>query len=411
MTIILKVGEIGRVLTGKTPKTSSSSFWDGDIPFYTPSDMDGRRRLDRVKRYITNEGLKSVKNSTIPPNSVMVSCIGSDMGKVSLNLEHGVTNQQINTVVPDPEIVDYHYLYYSFLPRKAELQMLASGGSAQPILNKGQFSQIELSIPPLKEQKAIAHILGTLDDKIELNQKMNQTLEDIAKAIFKSWFVDFDPVRAKAEGRPTGLPAEISDLFPDAFEDSEIGEIPKGWEIGALGDLFDIQYGKNLPKNNMTGEGYPVFGANGVIGFHSTYLYEEPMTLIGCRGVAGNVGRSLPKSFVTNNSLVINHERARLTSQRFIEFVLASGETESYVTGSAQPQLTIEKIKDFPFITPPSETVNYFQAIVNPLADRQLLLDSENQVLSELRETLLPKLISGELRIPDAEKFLEEAGI
>ena len=412
MSTILKINEIGTVLTGKTPKTSNSEFWDGNLSFYTPSDMDGRRHLDEVKRYLTEEGIKSVKNSAIPPNSVMVSCIGSDMGKVSLSVQHGVTNQQINTIIPNEEIVDFLYLYYSLLPRKSELQMLASGGSAQPILNKTQFSQLEVVVPSLQDQKVIAHILGTLDDKIELNQKMNQTLEDIAKAIFKSWFVDFDPVRAKAEGRPTGLPPEISELFPDELVDSEIGEIPAGWEVNPLGSVFVIQYGKNLPTNNLIEKGYPVFGGNGVIGFHSKYLYEEVMTLIACRGAAsGKVGRSLPKSFVTNNSLVINHQGAGVTSQRFIEFILANGATENYVTGSAQPQLTIDNIKNFPFITPSSEVVDSFQGIVNPLADRQLLLDSESQVLSELRETLLPKLISGELRIPDAEKFLEEEGI
>lgn len=285
-------------------------------------------------------------------------------------------------------------------------------GSVQPSLNRNFLYPAPIEIPRVNEQKAIAHILGTLDDKIELNQKMNQTLEEIAKAIFKSWFVDFDPVRAKAEGRPTGLPPEISDLFPDELVDSEIGEIPKGWGVNPLGSVFLIQYGKNLPTKNLIEDGYPVFGGNGVIGFHSKYIYEEVMTLIACRGAAsGKVGRSLPKSFVTNNSLVINHEGAELTSQRFIEFTLESGDPENYVTGSAQPQLTIDNIKNFPFITPPSEIVNSFQGIVNPLADRQLLLDSENQVLSELRDTILPKLISGELRIPDAEKFLEEAGI
>ena len=99
MSSVFKIEEIGKVLTGKTPKTSVPEFWDGVLPFYTPSDMDGRRRLDEVKRYITEDGLKTVKNSAIPPNSVMVSCIGSDMGKVSLSVKHGVTNQQINTII------------------------------------------------------------------------------------------------------------------------------------------------------------------------------------------------------------------------------------------------------------------------------------------------------------------------
>ena len=292
------------------------------------------------------------------------------------------------------------------------IEALGHGSTGQTELSRHALGDLEVRLPSRDHQKFVGQLFQKFHKKIELNQKINQTLEEIAKAIFKSWFVDFDPVRAKAEGRPTGLPPEISDLFPDELVDSEVGEIPKGWEINPLGNVFLIQYGKNLPTKNLIEEGYPVFGGNGVIGFHSKYIYEEVMTLIACRGAAsGKVGRSLPKSFVTNNSLVINHEGAKLTSQRFIEFTLESGDPENYVTGSAQPQLTIDNIKNFPFMTPSPEIVNFFQGIVNPLADRQLLLGSENQVLSELRDTLLPKLISGELRIPDAEKFLEEAGI
>jgi type I restriction enzyme, S subunit len=343
-----------------------------------------------------------------PAGTIIIGRVGSYCGSVFYSPEQcWVTDNAIKGTTKTG--ADARYCYYLLLTK--DLHALR-GGSGQPLINQTSLKSLEVPERSFADQKAIAHILGTLDDKIELNQKMNQTLEEIAKAIFKSWFVDFDPVRAKAEGRSTGLPPEISDLFPDELVDSEIGEIPKGWEVHPLGSVFLIQYGKNLPTKNLIEDGYPVFGGNGVIGFHSKYIYEEVMTLIACRGAAsGKVGRSLPKSFVTNNSLVINHRGAELTSQRFIEFTLESGDPENYVTGSAQPQLTIDNIKNFPFITPPSEIVNSFQGIVNPLANRQLLLDSENQVLSELRDTLLPKLISGELRIPDAEKFLEEAGI
>ncbi len=115
-----------------------------------------------------------------------------------------------------------------------------------PNLNTQILSAVPVLLPPSTEQKAIAHILGTLDDKIELNRKTNETLEAMARALFQSWFVDFDPVRAKAEGRPTGLPDEISDLFPDSFEESELGEIPKGWEVRPLGDMIELAYGKPL---------------------------------------------------------------------------------------------------------------------------------------------------------------------
>ena len=340
-------------------------------------------------------------------NSIGVNCyIEKDLNAVFNN---GLARLRVKK-----SEIDSKFLFYVFKTSlfKNFIESIAFGTSAQPNMKVGDLGKFEFFLPPMTIQRNIAYFFTKIDKKIEFNQKMNETLEEIAKTLFKSWFIDFDPVRAKAEGRPTGLPPEISDLFPDELVDSEIGEIPKGWEVNPLGSVFLIQYGKNLPTKNLIEDGYPVFGGNGVIGFHSKYIYEEVMTLIACRGAAsGKVSRSLPKSFVTNNSLVINHEGAELTSQRFIEFTLESGDPENYVTGSAQPQLTIDNIKNFPFITSPSEIVNSFQGIVNPLSDRQLLLDSENQVLSELRDTLLPKLISGELRISEAEKFLEEASI
>ncbi len=413
MTIVLKIGEIGRVLTGKTPKTSSSNFWDGDIPFYTPSDMDGRRRLDRVKRYITAEGLKTVKNSAIPPNSVMVSCIGSDMGKVSLNVEHGVTNQQINTVVPDPEIVDYHYLYYSFLPRKAELQMLASGGSAQPILNKGQFSQIELSIPPLKHQKAIAHILGTLDDKIELNRKMNETLEEIAKAIFKSWFVDFDPVRAKAEGRPTGLPAEISDLFPDTFEDTELGQIPSGWAHRGLGVLVTPQRGKTITKSKCVEGGVPVVaGGLAPAYYHNVANVSAPVVTVSASGANAGFARIYHEDIWASDCSYISKRQSRFVYIWYIFLKMNQSRIYHMQQGAAQPHIYPSDLMRMEVICPEDEILwRHLDTIVSPMFERISICDKQNKVLIDLRDTLLPKLISGELRVPDAEKFIQEAGI
>ena len=124
---------------------------------------------------------------------------------------------------------------------------------------------------PLPEQRAIAHILGTLDDKIELNRRMNETLEAMARALFKSWFVDFDPVRAKAEGRDPGLPRHIADLFPDSFEDSELGEIPKGWEVGRSTRLGPST-GFDLPATERTTGQYPVLAASGPSGTHDEFM-------------------------------------------------------------------------------------------------------------------------------------------
>ena len=132
------------------------------------------------------------------------------------------------------------YCYYFNSPTGRELVTSVASGSVQQNLNITSLHRLIIPVPPLREQRAIAHILGTLDDKIELNRRMNETLESMARAMFKAWFVDFDPVRAKAEGRDPGLPQAIADLFPDCFEDSELGEIPAGWRVRAIGELADV---------------------------------------------------------------------------------------------------------------------------------------------------------------------------
>ena len=188
--------QLGRIVTGRTPPSKIQGFFGGEIPFVTPTDLDGRRVIVSTGRSLTKKGVEAVYNSRIPARSVMVSCIGSDMGKTAIAARECVTNQQINSIVVDSGNEPL-FVYYNLSNRKVEIHA-AAGGSAQPILNKSGFGQFDILLPPPDQQRAIAHILGTLDDKIELNRRMNQTLEEMARALFKSWFIDFDPVRAKA---------------------------------------------------------------------------------------------------------------------------------------------------------------------------------------------------------------------
>ena len=261
----VSLGEIGRVVTGKTPKTKVIENFGHEIPFITPRDMDDQRIISETERYLSKVGSVSVKNSIIPANSISVSCIGSDMGKSAIAKYLSVTNQQINSIVVSDEFY-YKFVYYNLSSRKAEIRGLA-GGSAQPILNKSDFSQIKMFVPPLTEQKAIAYILGSLDDKIELNRQMNGTLEAMAQALFKSWFVDFDPVIDNALAAGNAIPDEfaerakqrkaiekkdnsdIQNLFPDEFEfTEEMGWIPKGWSVQSFGDLLDSTIGGDWGK-------------------------------------------------------------------------------------------------------------------------------------------------------------------
>jgi type I restriction enzyme S subunit len=192
-------------------------------------------------------------------------------------------------VRPNTERIDSGFLSYFFgLPAFKEHIRSIAVGATMPSLNTSILSNIVIPhMRDIGEQRAIAHILGSLDDKIELNRQMNETLEAIARAIFKSWFVDFDPVRAKAAGRDPGLPKHIADLFSDSFEDSELGEIPKGWEARKLGDLLEFAYGKALKAEDRREGNVPVYGSNGQVGWHDEPLATGPGIIVGRKGNPG----------------------------------------------------------------------------------------------------------------------------
>jgi len=270
---VKRLDQLGRIVTGKTPPSTIVDAFGGLIPFVTPSDMDGTRIISTTTRSLSVSGQTAVKNASIPTNAVMVSCIGSDMGKAAIAGIDCVTNQQINSIIVDTDDSPI-FVYYNLSTRKAEIRGSASG-SAQPILNKSAFGRLEIELPPLPEQRAIAHILGTLDDKSELNRRRNQTLEAMARALFKAWFVDFEPVRAKMEGRwrrgetLPGLPAHLYDLFPDRLDDE--GK-PEGWEVKKIADVIErLGVGKKYDQKTVKPSGtVPVLdqGKSGIIGFH-----------------------------------------------------------------------------------------------------------------------------------------------
>jgi type I restriction enzyme S subunit len=279
-----------------------------------------------------------------------------------------------------------------------------------PTLKKYVFA-----CPSYDEQRAIAHILGSLDDKIELNHRMNRTLEAMARAIFKSWFVDFDPVRAKAEGRPTGLPDDIAALFPDSFEDSELGEIPKGWEVVTFEELTEAKQGKYIPKNDMsdiqTNEHiYPVWGGNGIRGYSSTYMYEEPVVVLTCRGSnCGRIDLTESPAWISNIAFACS---PKYGSINFINVYFHFSSFSETITGSAQPQITYTSLKNKRMQFPVHKEI--CDAYSKKIDSLYMMIRENNRqstTLATLRDTLLPKLISGELRVPDAEKFVEEAGL
>ena len=261
---------------------------------------------------------------------------------------------------------------------------------------------------PTPAQRKIVETLGKLDDKIELNRRMNETLEAIARALFKSWFVDFDPVRAKSEGRDVGLPPHLADLFPDSFEDSELGGIPSGWTVATLGELIELAYGRALKEENRRPGRVTVFGSNGQIGTHDESLVRGPGVVVGRKGNPGVVTWS-PTDFFPIDTAFYVVPQNQCRSLHFLFFALQDLDLASFAADSAVPGLNRNLAYLSRQVVPPSGLLDAFDRQARPLFARVHQGNREGAALAALRDALLPRLISGALRVKDAERITEVA--
>ncbi len=262
------LSDVARLESGHTPSRTHPEYWGGDVPWIGIRDATanyGRVIADTFQH--TNElGIANSSARILPAHTVCLSRTASVGHVVVMGRPMATSQDFVNWVCSDA--IDWRFLKYVLLAERSAFLRFASGTTHQTIYFP-EVKAFNVCLPPLPEQRAIAHILGTLDDKIELNRRMNETLEAMARALFKSWFVDFDPVRAKAEGRDPGLPQPLADLFPDSFEDSELGEIPRGWRVGCVDDEFDLTMGQSPPGDtyNEAGDGLPFYQGRTDFGF------------------------------------------------------------------------------------------------------------------------------------------------
>ena len=260
-------------------------------------------------------------------------------------------------------------------------------GTTVRMITKANIEDYIFYAPDKTTRDHISDFIWALDDKIEVNRKINENLEQQAQALFKSWFVDFEPFKN------------------GEFVESELGMIPKGWRVEELENICTIKYGKGLGKNDLTQKGFPVFGGNGIIGFYTQYLYELPQILVSCRGAAsGKIIESLPKSYVTSNSLVL--ELKDRFYYNYLKFLLLSSPLYDYATGSAQPQITIDNIKGVKILLPLQEAIQKMNPTLENIGNIQRANEQESHRIAELRDTLLPKLMSGELKVNEVENSL-----
>jgi type I restriction enzyme S subunit len=315
---------------------------------------------------------------------------------------------------------DLKYTYY--LLKSIGLENM-NADSAVPGLNRDAAHARKIVVPGFNEQRAIAHILGSLDDKIKLNRRMNETLEAMARAIFKSWFVDFDPVRAKADGRDTGLPGEIASLFPDSFEDSEFDEIPKGWESSTIGSEFTLTMGQSPPGKtyNEIGNGLPFFQGRRDFGFRypSNRVYctapqrlaDHGDTLVSVRAPVGDINMAMERCCVGRGVAGIRHKSGSRSYTYYAIHTLSNRFARFEAEGTVFGAINKKQFEGLYWLSPTDELIEEFEKVAFTFDEQIEKHTNESATLNTLRDTLLPRLISGELRVPDAEKFIEEAGI
>ena len=439
-----RIGEIADIVGGSTPSTADPSNFNGDIPWLTPKDLSGPhdRYVSRGERNLSRKGLESCSAQLLPAGTVLVTS-RAPIGYAAIAKNPIATNQGFRNLIPKPGF-DSEFLYYWVKAHVEELQRYASGSTFQELTGTA-LAQIRICVPPLPEQRAIAHILGTLDDKIELNRRMSETLEAMGRALFKAWFVDFEPVRAKMEGRwqrggganhdsplQPGLPAHLYDLFPDRLVESELGEIPEGWEVKRIGDLAEV-FGGSTPRTDRSE--YWEGGTHHWVTPKDLSALSVPVLLDTERKIT-DAGLSQISSGLLPKGTVLLSSRAPIgylaiaevpvaVNQGFIAmkprpgisnlFLLrwasaAQEEIVSHANGSTFLEISKSSFRTIRVVSPSSSIMNAFDRISRPMYRKVVESERESRTLAALRDALLPKLIRGEIRVKEAERFVQDFG-
>ncbi len=414
------IGEIADIVGGGTPSTKKAGNFDGTIPWLTPKDLSGihDRYMARGERNLSRQGLDSSSAKLLPAGSVLLST-RAPIGYVALAKNPVSTNQGFrNLVVRDGVFPEY--LYYWLRLNTEELERYASGSTFRE-LSSSSLKKIQLFLPPLPEQRAIAHILGTLDDKIELNRRMNETLEAMARAIFQDWFVDFGPVKAKMEGRDPYLPPELWGLFPDRLSFTEIGEIPERWEVGHVEDGFDIIMGQSPPGHtyNETGDGLPFFQGRSDFGFRypknrkfctAPNRIAQPWdTIVSVRAPVGDINMAWEQCCIGRGVATLRPRSGTVSYGYYAAQDLQKYMREYENTGTVFGAINRKQLEWLPLLQPTPSIICGFEKFVHPKDQMIRLRTADIATLIALRDSLLSKLISGRIRLRDAERLVGDA--
>ncbi|MHA1176983.1 restriction endonuclease subunit S [Psychrobacter faecalis] len=403
---------------------------------------EGYVNLNEVKRCVDERTYESFIRKHIQENDVLITLVGNGYGQVALTPSEKCVIIQNTIGLRCNSDNDNIFLYY-LLKNNRKALMNLNIGAAQPSIKVGNLTSLEFQFPPLSEQKAIAHILGSLDDKIELNRQMNETLEAMAQALFKSWFVDFDPVIDNALAAGNAIPDEFSEraeqrkaiekknnsdiqnLFPDEFEfTEEMGWIPKGWGVKSLDEVADYLNGLALQKYRpediddnylpivkiaQLREGLPNHDEKASINIKPEYIIDNGDVIFSWSG-------SLLVDVWCGGKAALNQHLFKVTSDKYPKWFYLNYtkhhlvEFQRIATDKAVTMGHIKRghLKEALCVIPENGVDDNIFAVFEGILNKQIRLRIESQTLAKLRDTLLPKLMSGELRIPDSAVILEE---
>ncbi|HOW28294.1 MAG TPA: restriction endonuclease subunit S [Elusimicrobiota bacterium] len=384
---VVKLGIVCDVVPGYAFK--SKDFQESGIPVIKIKNIRGDRTIncDDIEHVPESLFTPKLDKFILHDGDILVAMTGATAGKVG-RLRTKIPmllNQRVAKIVPTKANREYIWSVVSS-DKYQNLFFHLADGAAQPNMSGSQIESVELLLPSPDGQIKIASILSAYDDLIENNTRRIKILEEMAQSIYREWFVKFRfPGHEKVR-----------------MVNSHLGKIPEGWDIKIAGDVFIIKYGKMLPTTEILSDGpYPVYGAGGVIGYHTECLMDQKVALVTCRGNgSGTVWRTRAPSYVTNNSFTITpRDIIKEWAYYFTEYALKNSNVMGVKSGSAQPQITIEGISTVRILIPDKKVVEEFLALGGPINELIDMLYQKNATLSKSRDILLPRLISGELDV------------
>jgi type I restriction enzyme, S subunit len=417
---LTKLGDLGEVNRGRSRHRPryAEHLYGGPYPFIQTGDI--KNSGGRITSYQQTYSKAGLAQSRLWPAGTMCITIAANIAETGVLTFPACFPDSVVGFIADKSKCDIRFIEYTFRSLRREIQHQASG-SVQNNINLETLARLRFALPPLTEQFAIAQVLCVLDDKIELNQRMNETLEAVTRALFKSWFVDFNPTRAKSEGRDTGLPSSLANLFPGRAENTALGGIPVGWIVSSVDDEFDLTMGQSPPGDtyNDSGHGLPFFQGSTDFGFRyptrriyctaPTRFAKAGDTLISVRAPVGDINMAKEDCAIGRGVAAARHKTG--SRSYTYQFARSIADVFSRFDGEGTVFGSIGK-KDFRAIEcvrVPAEVVEAYELLMRPVDDRINIATQGTASLVAIRDALLPRLISGEIRVRDAEKIVGAA--